>query len=159
MVHGWLSRAVLAVAAGAFVAGASPARCAEQPAVVESSAADASAPPAPSPAEKLLLRYKFQPQQVARYEVTYDSKITAINNGATEIQKNASQTRRRYRVVAVHDDGAADLELTIDWVRMTASAGLEFQTARPLLVIEGLGEVERLGALELSALLGAEWIF
>jgi len=46
-----------------------------------------------------------------------------------------------------------------DWVRLTASAGLEFQTARPLLVIEGLGDVERLGALELSALLGAEWIF
>ena len=50
------------------------------------------------------------------------------------------------------------VELT-DWVRLTASAGLDFQTARPLLVIEGLGEVERLGALELSAALGAEWIF
>lgn len=50
------------------------------------------------------------------------------------------------------------LELA-DWVRLTASAGLDFQTARPVLVIEGLGEVERLGALELSAVLGAEWIF
>ena len=46
-----------------------------------------------------------------------------------------------------------------EWLRLTAITGLEFQTSRPVMVIEGLGEVEQIGALELYALLGAEWIF
>lgn len=40
-----------------------------------------------------------------------------------------------------------------------ASVGLEFQTARPKLVLKGLGEIEQIGTLELTSLLGAEWIF
>jgi hypothetical protein len=40
-----------------------------------------------------------------------------------------------------------------------AGVGLEVQTARPVFVIEGLGEVEQVGALELTGLMGAEWIF
>lgn len=52
----------------------------------------------------------------------------------------------------------AGLGLT-QWVRLAASAGLELQTSRPVLVIEGLGEVEQIGALELFTLVGAEWIF
>lgn len=52
----------------------------------------------------------------------------------------------------------AGLGLT-ERVRPTAIVGLELQTARPVLVIEGLGEVEQIGALELFTLVGAEWIF
>lgn len=46
-----------------------------------------------------------------------------------------------------------------DAVRLAASGGLEVQTARPKFVIDGLGEIEQIGALELTSLLGAEWIF
>lgn len=46
-----------------------------------------------------------------------------------------------------------------DAVGLTASGGVEVQTARPKFVIDGLGEIEQIGALELTSLLGAEWIF
>lgn len=46
-----------------------------------------------------------------------------------------------------------------DWLRLAASGGLELQAARPVLVIEGLGEIAQIGALELFAQVGAEWIF
>jgi len=46
-----------------------------------------------------------------------------------------------------------------DPVALSAAAGLELQTARPSLVIDGLGEIERIGAVELVLQAGAEWIF
>ncbi len=60
--------------------------------------------------------------------------------------------------LAVGPGVVAGLRLT-DWLRLAASAALELQTSRPVLVIEGLGEVEQIGALELATRVGAEWIF
>jgi len=42
---------------------------------------------------------------------------------------------------------------------LTANLGVEIETARPLLIIEGLGTVEQVGPLELNLGLGLEWIF
>lgn len=44
-------------------------------------------------------------------------------------------------------------------VALNGRAGLELQTARPILAIDGLGGVEQLGPLEIGIGLGAEWIF
>lgn len=60
--------------------------------------------------------------------------------------------------IAAGPSGIARVRVS-HWVGLTAQLGVEVQTARPALVIEGLGEVERVGALELSGSLGAEWIF
>lgn len=46
-----------------------------------------------------------------------------------------------------------------EWMRLAASAGFEVQTARPVLVIDGLGKVEQIETLELVSQVGAEWIF
>lgn len=40
-----------------------------------------------------------------------------------------------------------------------AHVGVEIETARPLIVIEGQGTVEQVGLLHLTSRLGAEWIF
>lgn len=46
-----------------------------------------------------------------------------------------------------------------DWVGLTAGVQLDVETAQPALIIEELGEVERVNMLEVSGLVGAEWIF
>jgi hypothetical protein len=46
-----------------------------------------------------------------------------------------------------------------DSTAIFAAAGVGFETSRPRLVIEGLGEVGRIGPVQFSASLGLEWIF
>lgn len=100
----------------AALADHQPAKPADTPA--------ADAPPAeegPAPA-KHRLAFKFQPDQIVRYEVFNESEITTHVNDETETVRNISKARRHYRVKAIDEKtGNADLELSIDWVHMLAS--------------------------------------
>lgn len=137
MVHGWMMRRLASVAAtlGAllFVADASAG---DQP---DSAAAPAETTPVREEPKAVRLRYKFQPGQVVRYEVTDETKITALADEVTETQHTRTDTRRSYRVSGVNDEGSGDLELAIDWVRMSVSFGnggrqgdpIEFQSDDP----------------------------
>lgn len=98
---------------------AAPARPAPAWVIQPASATDAPA----AAATKYKLAYKFQLNQVVRYEVMHETEITTKFNEATEISRNKSNSRRNYRVVKVSPEGDGDLELTIDWVHMTAVTG------------------------------------
>ncbi|MFO7178970.1 MAG: hypothetical protein DIU78_009750 [Pseudomonadota bacterium] len=55
--------------------------------------------------------------------------------------------------------GAAVRLFPVEWAALTATAAARVETSRPRLVIDGLGEVARLGPAQLSFSLGSEWIF
>jgi hypothetical protein len=68
------------------------------------------------------LAFKFRLNQIVHYEISHEAEMTTHKNQDTEIARNTSRSRRHYRVLAVDGkSGAADLELTIDWVHMLAS--------------------------------------
>lgn len=82
---------------------------------------------------KYLLAYKFSLNQRVQYEVASRTEIKTEYNEQNETATNQSESRRSYHVTNVAEDGSAELELTIDWVRMTASFGkdkppVEFQS-------------------------------
>jgi hypothetical protein len=54
--------------------------------------------------------------------------------------------------------GAARLYVS-DWFTLVGGAGLGLASARPRVLVDGLGEVRQLGAVKLGFTLGAEWIF
>lgn len=74
-------------------------------------------------ATKYPIVYKFKEGQVVRYEVSHEGEITITFNAATQIDRNKSETRKKFRVVAVGDDGSGRLELMIDWVHMMVKSG------------------------------------
>jgi len=77
--------------------------------------------PIPKPVKHTLV-FKFQPNQILRYEVSNDTEITTHVKENTETVRNSSTARRHYKVTKVDEKtGDAHLELSIDWVRMTAS--------------------------------------
>jgi hypothetical protein len=115
------------VVAGVLVALIGGARCAARAEDLPTKPVDgpaANAAPAeddPAPV-KHRLAFKFQPQQIVRYEVFNESEITTHVNEGTETVRNISKARRHYRVKALDEKtGNADLELSIDWVHMLAS--------------------------------------
>jgi hypothetical protein len=55
--------------------------------------------------------------------------------------------------------GAAGHLHLFDWLALVATASVGIQTSRARLVIDGLGEVGRIGPARLSLGVGAEWIF
>jgi Family of unknown function (DUF6263) len=85
-------------------------------------------------AEKHKLTFKFQVGQIVRQEIAHESEIKTHKNQDTETARNSSKSRRHYRVVAVDErSGEADLELTIDWVHMTASfEGADGKKTKPI---------------------------
>lgn len=82
---------------------------------------DSPSPPETDPGEKYTLAFKFRPNQVVRYEVTNETEITTNFKGDTETVRNKSESIKNYRVTAVEESGAGDLELSIEWVHMVAS--------------------------------------
>jgi hypothetical protein len=64
----------------------------------------------------------------------------------------------RAKVLVLGAGAAAHLHL-FDWLAIVATATVGVQTSRPRLVIEGLGEVGRIGAVRASLGLGPELIF
>jgi len=132
MSQGWRLFGVLGVMATLAVGSSGVRRAAsaeETPA--KSSATPAEGVPAEeSPAAaKYTLAYKFQPDQVMRFEVSQETEITTHVKDETETVRNSSTARRHFTVKAVDEKtGDADLELSIDWVHMLAS--FENPTAR-----------------------------
>lgn len=76
---------------------------------------------APSSAVKYRLAYRFAPEQVEAFTVEQTSEITNHLNDVKEVIANKAEFRRHFRVLSVEKDGAADLEMTIDWVRMAVT--------------------------------------
>lgn len=81
-----------------------------------------SATPA-SQADKVTLRYRFTPGQIVHYEVTHAGEITTQVAEVAETTRNKTQSRKHFRVAGIAADGAGELELVIDWVRLEASFG------------------------------------
>ena len=70
---------------------------AQSPAPAAAGAAESTAP------VKHVLTFKFQPNQILRYEVANESEITTHVKGETETVKNSSRARRHYRVTKVDE--------------------------------------------------------
>jgi hypothetical protein len=115
---------MVALFAGGAAACGWPALAEDTP---DSPATPPPAPGTPAPAEnpaaeKYKLTYKFLPNQVMHYEVFNETEITTTVKDETETVTNSSESKRHYTVKAVDENtGAADLELSIDWVHMVAS--------------------------------------
>lgn len=124
MSNGWRFFVVVGVALvlarearTAALAEVPPAKSSATPAAGEPGAAADS--PAP---QKHRLVFKFQPDQILRYEVSNESEITTHVKDDTETVRNSSRARRHYKVTEVDENsGDANLELSIDWVHMVAS--------------------------------------
>jgi len=67
---------------------------------------------------KYRLGYRFQAGQVYTYDVKQETEMKTQFNEQSEITKNSAEFRRHFKVVAVKPDGSAELETSIDWVRM-----------------------------------------
>lgn len=114
---------------------AEPARLDTTAAALEIQKGDAPTPPdktaatpvsGTKPAETtgpVLLRYKYDVNQVTYYDVLHTMRITTQKNQSSETAQNESHAVKHYRVVAVEPDGSALLELVIDRVRMSAQFG------------------------------------
>lgn len=70
-----------------------------------------------------VLAYKFQPGEVVRYETVQNAKFVSQFQGIVETATNKTETKKTYRVIKVNEDGSANLELVIEWVRMKADFG------------------------------------
>lgn len=82
------------------------------------------------------LRYKFEKGEVVQYESVQSVKFISQFKDTVETASNRTETKKKFRVLDVHADGSADLELVIDWVRMKArfsedDPGLEFDSSDP----------------------------
>ena len=69
-------------------------------------------------AEGHLLRYKFQPGQVIRYEVSLHDDYEVTIGEVTEKPHSYQDSVKSYRVISVNEDGSAELELMMEWVEI-----------------------------------------
>jgi len=110
-----------------------------EPAKKEAPSAEEATPAGEPANSNVLLKFKYKPGQVVRYEVQTEMEITTLFNGAQEVARNKSNTRRSYKVGQVTPEGQGDLQLTIEWVHMFASfdtgdtvtTPIEFQSDNP----------------------------
>jgi hypothetical protein len=82
------------------------------------------------------LQYKYSQDETVRYESVHNVKFVSQFKGTDETATNRTETIKRYKVVATHPDGSADLELVIEWVRMKVNfgggdLGVEFDSKDP----------------------------
>lgn len=98
----------------------------------EASTAEPAEGESPAPSEKHVLAFKFRPDQIVRYEVRHETEMTTHFSGSTEIAKNKSESRRAYKVTQVTPKGEGDLQLSIEWVHMTAQFDNGISKTRPI---------------------------
>jgi hypothetical protein len=79
----------------------------------------------PNPAGQPLYRleYKLQAGQTIYYDIMQKAKIITQKEGKAETTQNESNTRMHFRVLSVAADGQAELESSIDHVKMSYSFG------------------------------------
>ena len=82
------------------------------------SAADRSSSLQAAEPTKYRLTYHFQPDQVYTYDVRQETEMKTQFNDQSETSKNSAEFRRHFKVLSVNSDGSAELETSIDWVRM-----------------------------------------
>ncbi|MDB5392350.1 MAG: hypothetical protein JWM11_7996 [Planctomycetaceae bacterium] len=69
------------------------------------------------------LAYKYQAGDSVGYETVHKVKFISQFKGTEEVATNCTETKKRYKVVRVHPNGNAELQLIIDWVRMKVNFG------------------------------------
>jgi len=69
------------------------------------------------------LAYTFREGEIVRYDVLSEQEILSRESEVEETARNKTETKKHYRVVRVHPDGSADLEIVIDWFRMSIAFG------------------------------------
>jgi hypothetical protein len=79
--------------------------------------------------------------------------VTARGTGSDVLPRS-----RKALGLTLGGSGVVHLHL-FQWVAVVGTVGLLAETSRPAFVVDGFGEVRRMGALEVSAALGSEWIF
>jgi hypothetical protein len=104
----------LVLATGQRGAAADPAAVSPAPTVAPSPAKDQA------PAE-FLLAYKFEAGQQVHFLLETDSKIDVQKSGFAQTNHNNTTTERHFRVLSTNSDGSAQLELTIDRVKLSYS--------------------------------------
>lgn len=81
---------------------------------------DAPATTEKTDTEKYQLEYQFKQGDNVTFEIQHDSRITSSAGSRKEIAINKTKTVRTYRVLDVDESGAAQLEMQIDSVFMSA---------------------------------------
>lgn len=71
-------------------------------------------------AKKYQLRYRFQPGSILHYTVHNESTIDVQVGTAADTVQHATESGRVLRVVSLTDDGAAVLEVSIEYVKLKA---------------------------------------
>ena len=127
--------AVLAVAA--WFGGVSARLHAEGPDAAKApEAKPAATPNSDATPARYRLAYKFRQEESVFYEVSTEMTVVTRYMEDKEEAHNKTEARKHFRVIKVHPDGSADLELVIDWVQMSAKMaaddpGVEFDSAKP----------------------------
>lgn len=125
LAGGWLAVACFPLIAEEGAAPTNSPKPAEPAAAAPAGEAAASAP-------KHRLAFKFEPDQMVRYSVKYEMELTTHFSGSTETARNKSDSRRSYKVTQVSPEGEGDLQLSIEWVRMTAQFDNGITKTKPI---------------------------
>ncbi len=83
-----------------------------------SAAPAADAPKAPSGGAKHTLRYKFQPGQTLRWEVTHRARVETNVSGTTQTADTQTTSVKVWKVTTVAPDGSATFEHSVESVDM-----------------------------------------
>jgi hypothetical protein len=78
----------------------------------------AKQPDGPSNSPKHTLRYKFQPGQTLRWEVTHRARVETTVSGTTQTADTQTTSVKVWRVTAVASDGSATFEHSVESVDM-----------------------------------------
>ncbi len=73
---------------------------------------------AQKPAETFTLRYRFQPGETIRWEVSHRNKVRTTVSGVTQLAESASDSVKVWRVEEVKPDGSAVFSYSVEHVRM-----------------------------------------
>lgn len=71
-----------------------------------------------SPSARYLLRYKFQPGEIIRWEVTHQALIRTTVSGVSQTAESVSRSVKRWKVLQVQPDGTAVFEHMVENVQM-----------------------------------------
>ncbi|HPP53245.1 MAG TPA: hypothetical protein PK777_09865 [Thermoguttaceae bacterium] len=128
---GWVGLLAAGLALGTTVSGWAKEETPSAPQTPEAPSAsptpDAPEQTSPSPketspekttSEKRVLRYKFQPGETIRWEVTHQANIRTTVSGVSQTAESVSQSVKVWKVLQVQQDGAAVFEHRVESVQM-----------------------------------------
>ena len=77
---------------------------------------------------------------------------------ARGVGSDVDRSSASYTWLSLGPSGFARLRVS-DWLGLVLGVGIDLQTARPVIVIEGVGDVDQVGPVEVRSALAAMWIF